>query len=337
MNKFIILNIFLSIGNIIFIMGMKLLFSNRIEITYHLNANIILACILVFISSLIAFSKIISLIFNEKLIKSIAKTTIGLLLSLLSLNIFSLLKFLYKIVTFNDLLFESKIITVRYKYTREELYKFINDYYNELIGENIRLPLKIKAKILGKSETIEEVKVNVVEYIENEKNSIYTKLYEFSVKTLDLMINHPYIAGFCIITISTLVIIPIIKVINDKLNLFSVIRDVQELNRDILEQSRELEVTKTMMRKLVEQLIEIHKTNSVLYPIIHEFLVLTARQFGETDINKLIEYKKIARAMSNKLFELMGAERTQQVISRTRSEFEPFTGEGNRLGSRDEE
>jgi len=227
--KLLTFTLIIIFGHITFLSTLGVLFSENLYIEWNYDNKLVIIILILVVGSTGIVSYLISKIFEKNIYEVLAKSTIGVLISLFSLNIYTFIKSILSIIKYNDKIFECKFFTIRYIYTKEELIKFVKIYYNKISSGEKNLTRKERIQILGDAKTIESAKANVEAYINYEKTFWWPKVQEVFNSVINWGLDHPilFTAGFA--TASTIVLYPIYKILVNQYNISSISDTVSNL------------------------------------------------------------------------------------------------------------
>lgn len=121
----------LIVVHITWILTILFFFNEEIIIETHMEKESILFFLAIAIGSIVLISYIIGKLFVKNILELLIRGFIGIFISLFSLNIYTFIKSIYSLITYNDILYKGRLFTIKYIYKKEELMQYINSYYVE--------------------------------------------------------------------------------------------------------------------------------------------------------------------------------------------------------------
>lgn len=252
------------------------LFDDSIYIETHINKKVLYLAGGILAISIIIASVALSKVLGEKIYESIMRFTLLIFMSIFSLNIISLFKMSIKILGFNDIIYQSKFITIYYKYNKKELLIYVSKYYEELTGGDRILTMKEKLKVLGDAKTIAEVRTNIEKYYNLELNSWSTKFYKIFTTCTEWCLEHPYVAGAAILGISTGIFFPLIRNIYNQYNIYKMANSVSALNESVTTLSSENQSLFKFLIRLESAVSALNENNIKILSVITDYFNFNA-------------------------------------------------------------
>lgn len=327
-------NILLITAHIIFLSTISLIFSDQLVIESHFNANLLFLLGGMFLLSIYIISFSLSKIIGQKLSIIIMRTIIGLLLSLFSVNILSLFTILKSIMNYQDVLFTNRFITIKYLYSKQELYFFIDKYYQELSNTFDKLTAQTKQQILGDARTIDAVKVNVEAYVNYQKTAWWPKFTNFVSESLSWGVSwgfdHPVILSSGIFLLTGIIGYPLYKILKNQYNIYTIAISVGDLAQEVTDTTSRLDHLENACKLLIYAISKMNLNNKEIMRILSIYfgmeseIVETLNLDPEAKHNLRTHILSFTESIRNMLLETEKAPKLEELIV--------FNGEGHRLG-----
>lgn len=193
--------IIFSIGN-----GM---FQDHIKIEYHIDkTTLIVTCLILLISFIgIIFGIIwgLSKIFKEKKVLMGLRVLIGMLISTIFLNIYTISKIFNTIVDFRDIIYKGDYFTIYYIYTRDDLLALILPLYRHLIRKHRVFTPEEKDFILDQAQNIAELKQNILKFHAIKPRSTFSILSDSIYSGIEVLNSYPFVTTAIIGGIATII------------------------------------------------------------------------------------------------------------------------------------
>lgn len=286
MKKLILYALISLIANLGFILGIVVIFRDKVEIEFHIEESVLIVSFSIFFISILMISRILSEILGEATSKYILKILSGLLVYNLSLNIFTLIRAMWNIWKYNDEIFNCKFFTLYYKYSKKELLSFIDYYYEEISTQPRRLTLKERAKILGDSTTIRELREKIEAYCDYEANSWWFKLWNICENSIN---DHPWLIVWVISGLTVVIAYPIWCYIKNTFNIQKVA--VSDLNESISHLNNSSQSLITAINSIRTSIVIQGDTQKVIIKILADYFNFNISLIDTNELSAETEQK----------------------------------------------
>lgn len=350
MNKPLIKNILYCViliaSNIIILNTFILFYGDNLIIEYKIKPEVFISLLIITLISSLILIKFISKYFEIKMSNIITwLLTIFFGSSLIS-YILSYIRLIYKLLNYQEKIYDGKFIKIFYRYDKADLLYYLEMYYQKHSGNLKPLTIPEKLKILGNAKTIPEVQQNVEIYHNQIINSWWTKISELSFQSIDWCFAHPYICGIIVVSISGLLIKPLWSYITSQIEVSQLANNVDSLNNVVSSHTTTLGLMQTAIHDIYTELLSQNTLTTILAKTLYTYFVKYNSFLDTQEDTEALRYIRIlllkfADDLTNQISQAISHEEVlqqQQEFHNPSSttnpsrDFVPFTGEGRRLG-----
>jgi len=233
---------------------------SRIGLEFHFNEVLLLGGTIGSFFLIIIVAKILELFFKIDF-KQITLISISTLVyTFFSINIINVIKIIYNILTFNDIILSNKFVTIRYFFTKDELISLIPVFHKKITGQARIFNPEQKIKILDKATSAIELKNNLEAFLIAEQEALKSNKNLIN-QIINYMWVNPYIVGAVAGTVTIIIGFTAYKYYSDIIHWHHANKNIRDVHNQV---EHNLHLIKLLQEKLVKilEILNIHDNNN---------------------------------------------------------------------------